>query len=226
MEANVREAVQNNVLGTWNVMEQAGMIGAENVVMISTDKAVAPASIMGATKRKAEQVVAQAAARYPRTHYSVVRFGNVLGSRGSVVRIFMDQIRKGGPITVTDPRMTRFFMTIPEAVSLVLATGCMHGGFGIYVLEMGKPYRIADLAEKMIRMCGLEPGRDIKIEFTGARPGEKIEEVLTTGDEVLEPTKNASIQRLQNPQNIMVSNEFSRELIEMGDVELRQWLLK
>jgi len=228
MEFNIHEAVRNNVLGTWNVMKWCGEIGVERVVMISTDKAVAPASVMGATKRKAELAVAEAAQKYLRTKYSVVRFGNVLGSRGSVVRLFLDQIRRGGPVTVTDPRMTRFFMTIPEAVSLVLASATLYKGFGIFVLEMGKPYRIAELAEKMIRMCGLEPGRDIQIEYTGVRPGEKLEEILVTGQEVLEPTSNASIQKLvqlpiKTESSLVV--EQVNALLTGEEQSLRVWLL-
>jgi FlaA1/EpsC-like NDP-sugar epimerase len=200
METNVQEALRNNVLGTWNVAELSGKHKVERMVMVSTDKAVAPSSVMGATKAKAEQVIETVAAQFLQTRYSIVRFGNVLGSRGSVVRIFLDQIKKGGPVTVTDPRMTRYFMTIPEAVSLVLATGCLQGQFGVYVLEMGKPYRIADLAEKMIRMCGLEPGRDIRIEFTGVRPGEKLEESLANDSENLVPTEIPSVRRLSGAQ--------------------------
>jgi FlaA1/EpsC-like NDP-sugar epimerase len=227
MENNVHEAVRNNVLGTWNVMDLAGKHQVERVVMISTDKAVAPASVMGATKRKAEQVVASCAELYNNTRYTVVRFGNVLGSRGSVVRIFLDQIRKGGPVTVTDPRMTRFFMTIPEAVSLVLASGSLGNGFGVYVLEMGKPYRIVELAEKMIRLCGLEPGTDIKIEFSGVRPGEKLEEVLVTGEEKLEATSNAQIRRLAgNLAGPRWNVPDLKTKLGTEDAKLREWLLE
>lgn len=224
MEANVHEAIRNNVQGTWNVMDLAGLYGVERVVMISTDKAVAPASVMGATKRRAEQVVAHCAMLYSKTHYSVVRFGNVLGSRGSVVRIFLDQIRQGGPVTVTDPRMTRFFMTIPEAVSLVLASGNLQTEFGVFVLEMGKPYRIVELAEKMIRLCGLEPGRDIRIEFSGVRPGEKLEEVLVTGAERLVETTNPSIRRLVTPIEGLDGSQGSLWLSQDMHA-MRTWLL-
>jgi len=155
----------------------------------------------------------------------VVRFGNVLGSRGSVVRIFLEQIRRGGPVTVTDPRMTRFFMTIPEAVSLVLAAASLDSAFGVYVLEMGKPYRIAELAEKMIRMCGLEPGRDVKIEFTGMRPGEKLEEVLVSGDESLSPTRNPSIRKLVNPLRAWTEAD-GEDWSGWSDERLRSWLLE
>lgn len=226
MEQNIHEAVRNNVLGTWNVMELAGQQQVERVVMISTDKAVAPKSVMGATKRKAESVVAHCAKQYPQTLYSVVRFGNVLGSRGSVVRLFLDQIRRGGPVTVTDPRMTRYFMTIPEAVSLVLATGLLSRKFGIFVLEMGLPHRIVDLAEKMIRLCGLEPGLDIQIQFTGVRPGEKLDEVLVQEGEELVETANPQVRRLASPQAaaesvwLPVDEDFEAE-----KSEIRQKLL-
>lgn len=224
MEANVREAVRNNVCGTLHVMELAGQWKVERVVMISTDKAVSPASVMGATKRKAEQVVQKCAATYSGTAYSVVRFGNVLGSRGSVVRLFLEQIRRGGPVTVTDPRMTRYFMTIPEAVSLVLATGSLGKGFGIFVLEMGQPYRIADLAEKMIRMCGLEPGRDIKIEYTGVRPGEKLDEILVDTGEALGSTTNPQVRVLLNsiPRD---TKEWDESILKLPSDQLRKWVL-
>lgn len=224
MEHNVNEAVRNNILGTWNVMDLCGRYGVERAVMISTDKAVAPASIMGGTKRRAEQVVADCAHRYENTHFAVVRFGNVLGSRGSVVRIFMDQIRQGGPVTVTDPRMTRFFMTIPEAVSLVLAAASLQKEFGVFVLEMGAPYRIAELAERMIRLCGLEPGTDIRIEYTGVRPGEKLEETLTAGSETLAATANASIRRLDS--SIARLDRSSLEpMLSADDAVVKAWLL-
>lgn len=225
MEHNVLEAVRNNVLGTFHVMDLCGKLQVERAVMISTDKAVAPASIMGGTKRRAEQVVANCAACYTNTRYAVVRFGNVLGSRGSVVRIFMDQIRQGGPVTVTDPRMTRYFMTIPEAVSLVLAAASLQNEFGVFVLEMGKPYRIADLAERMIRLCGLEPGKDIRIEYSGVRPGEKLEEVLTAGNETLAPTTNASIRRLDSPLALLDRQALERMLVA-DEAVVRTWLLE
>lgn len=224
MENNVSEAVLNNVWGTWHVMQVAGRFQAERVVMISTDKAVAPRSVMGATKRKAEQLVAQCAQQFESTAFCVVRFGNVLGSRGSVVRIFQEQIRRGGPVTVTDPRMTRYFMTIPEAVSLVLASGGLGRSFAIYVLEMGQPYRIVELAEKMIRLCGLEPGRDIAIQFTGVRPGEKLEEVLVTASESLVETSNHQIKQLVTSDSWPLER-WSLDSLPANEGELRQWLL-
>jgi len=227
MEENIREAVRNNILGTQDVMELAGKFHVQRVVMISTDKAVNPSSIMGATKAKAEQVVQLVALKYLHTNYSIVRFGNVLGSRGSVVRLFLDQIRKGGPVTVTDPRMTRYFMTIPEAVSLVLATGTMNQGFGIYVLEMGKPYKILELAEKMIRMCGLEPGRDIEIIFTGIRPGEKLDEILVDSGERLGVTNNPQVKVLVGkiPSTSAFTLDSINETLTKSSSELKVWLV-
>lgn len=228
MESNIREAVRNNVMGTQNVMTLAGRYRVQRAVLISTDKAVSPSSVMGATKRKAEQVVVHCSNAFPHTQYSVVRFGNVLGSRGSVVRLFLEQIRKGGPVTVTDPRMTRFFMTIPEAVALVLSTGTLGAGFGIYVLEMGKPYRIADLAEKMIRMCGLEPGRDIEIVYTGVRPGEKMDEILVDHGETLEITSNPQVKVLTstNSERVVVEAVQVPDLYHISLDALRAWLFQ
>lgn len=226
MEHSPREALQNNVLGTWNVAECAGQYGVERFVMISTDKAVAPKSVMGATKRKAEQVIYQVSQQFPDTQYSVVRFGNVLGSRGSVVRLFLEQIRQGGPVTVTDPRMTRYFMTIPEAVSLVLASGGLRRSFGIYVLDMGTPYKIVDLAEKMIRLCGLEPGRDIRIEFTGVRPGEKIDEILVQDGEDLVATEIPLVQCVREVHVREPLERFSLEsLLQEKEDSIREFLL-
>jgi len=222
MEANVREAILNNVFGTLHVMELSAKVHAERVVMISTDKAVSPRSVMGATKAKAEGIVSNCSRRYPKTKYSIVRFGNVLGSRGSVVRLFMEQIRKGGPVTVTDPRMTRYFMTIPEAVSLVLATGTLGSqSMGIFVLKMGAPYRIVELAERMIRLCGLEPGRDIQIQFTGVRPGEKIDEVLNETHESLVATSNAQINQIEGHE---LCYEMDLPDLNQSDLMLKDWL--
>ena len=176
MEENPEEAVTNNILGTWNVVKQALRIGTERFVLISTDKAASPTSIMGATKRVAEAIVRQAAQKSGRA-FVVVRFGNVLGSRGSVVNTFKKQIEQGGPLTVTHPDMTRFFMTIPEAVHLVLqASGDGKGG-ELFVLKMGEPLKIVDLAQDLIKLSGLDED-EISIVFTGVRPGEKLEEVL------------------------------------------------
>jgi FlaA1/EpsC-like NDP-sugar epimerase len=177
MEINVEEAVTNNILGTRNLVETALAHRVERLVMISSDKAIRPANVMGATKRIAEMIVLNAAL-ISGLPYSVVRFGNVLGSRGSVVPIFKRQIARGGPITITHPDMKRYFMTIPEAVYLVLQAASMGAGGETYVLNMGQQVRILDLAEDLIRLSGLEPGRDIEIVFTGAKPGEKLSEDL------------------------------------------------
>ena len=176
MEENPEEAVTNNIIGTRDVVAEAIRTGVERLVLISTDKAVSPTSVMGASKRIAELIVSQAARRTGRA-FVTVRFGNVLGSRGSVVNTFKRQIERGGPVTVTHPEMTRFFMTIPEAVHLVLqASGLGHGG-ELFVLDMGEPVRIVDLADDLIKLSGLTP-EDIPIVFSGVRPGEKMHEAL------------------------------------------------
>jgi FlaA1/EpsC-like NDP-sugar epimerase len=176
MEDNPVEAITNNVLGTRNVVECAVRCAADRLVMISTDKAVAPSNLMGASKRLAEMIVRQAARVHGR-RFAVVRFGNVLGSRGSVVPLFKAQIERGGPLTVTHPEMRRFFMTIPEAVHLVLEAGGGAAGGELFVLNMGEPVRIVDLAEDLVELSGFRRG-EIPIEFTGMRPGEKLDERL------------------------------------------------
>ena len=178
MESNAHEAVRVNCLGTWNVAELAGELGVERFVMISTDKAVNPSSVMGASKRIAEMSVMELAGRYPGTAYMAVRFGNVLGSRGSVVPKFERQIAEGGPVTVTHPKMIRYFMLVPEAAGLVLQTAAIGASGKIYVLDMGEPVSILHVAETLIRLNGCEPGRDIEIRFTGIRTGEKLFEEL------------------------------------------------
>lgn len=177
MQANIEEAITNNVLGTLNVVNVALKNNVDRLVMISTDKAIQPSSVYGATKRIGEMLVLDAAHR---THasFSVVRFGNVLGSRGSVLLLFKQQISAGGPVTVTHPEMMRYFMTIPEAVHLVLQASAMGHGGEVFVLNMGEQIKILDLAEDLIRLSGLEPGKDIEIVFTGIRPGEKLSEAL------------------------------------------------
>jgi len=177
MENNVEEAVTNNILGTRNILEVSARLQVERLVMISTDKAVEPSSVYGATKRLAELLVIQAA-NHTGNAYSVVRFGNVLGSRGSIIPIFNQQIKRGGPITITHPDMERYFMTIPEAVHLVLQAAAMGKGGETFALNMGEQVRILDLAEDLINLSGLEPGKDIEIVFTGIRPGEKLSESL------------------------------------------------
>jgi FlaA1/EpsC-like NDP-sugar epimerase len=195
MQINVEEAVANNVLGTRSVVETATACGlVERLVLISTDKAVHPANVYGATKRLAEMVVLDAAQRTGKA-YSVVRFGNVLGSRGSVVPLFKRMIANGGPLLVTHPEMERYFMTIPEAVHLVLQAASMGQGGEAFLLNMGKQVRILDLAEDLIRLSGLEPGRDIEIVFTGVRPGEKLREDLWEDDKTYDITDHPDIFR-------------------------------
>lgn len=192
MEFHPDEAVKTNVLGTRNLVEAADKAGTKTFVAISTDKAVNPSSVMGATKRLAELVV-QSMDRISDTKFVAVRFGNVLGSRGSVVPIFEEQIKKGGPVTVTHPEMKRYFMTIPEAVQLVIQAGSMAGGGEIFILDMGDPVKIVDLARDMINLSGLEPDKDIQIQFTGVRPGEKLFEELLTAEEGSTSTKHKRI---------------------------------
>ncbi len=177
MEINVEEAIINNILGTRNLVEVSLNYSVERMVLVSTDKAIRPSSVYGATKRIAEMLVLDAAERSG-MDFSVVRFGNVLGSRGSVVPLFKRQIAQGGPVTITHPDMKRFFMTIPEAVHLVLQASAMGHGGEVFVLNMGEQVRILDLAEDLIRLSGLEPGKDIEIIYTGIRPGEKLSEEL------------------------------------------------
>ena len=200
LEGHPAEAVATNVLGTANVLAAAAEVGVERLVFISTDKAVYPSSVMGASKRLGEQLVIS---RTPvGASYCAVRFGNVLGSRGSVVPTFVRQIDAGGPVTVTDRRMTRFFMSITEAVQLVLQAGALaeprHNGEGgsVFMLDMGEPVTIYDLAERMIRLSGRQPGTDIQIKVTGVRPGEKLAEELRALDEAASPTTHPSISRI------------------------------
>lgn len=195
MEANIVEAVTNNVIGTRNVVRAALDANVERFVIISTDKAVRPASIYGATKRLAEMIVLDAARTFQRA-FTVVRFGNVLGSRGSIIPIFKQQIANGGPVTITHPDMYRFFMTIPEAVYLVLQAASMENGGETFVLNMGQPVRVLDLAEDLIRLSGLEPHRDIEISYTGIRPGEKLTEELWDDGTPLSKTRHPDIFRL------------------------------
>jgi FlaA1/EpsC-like NDP-sugar epimerase len=192
MEKNPSEAFLNNVVGTFNLAETAEQFKIKKFILISTDKAVKPSSIMGTTKRLCEMIVSSFGKRSS-VEFAAVRFGNVLGSRGSLVPLLQAQIRRGGPVTVTHPEMTRFFMTIPEAAQLVLQAGAMGGGGEIFILDMGQPIKIIDIATELIRMHELIPGQDIDIKFTGFRPGEKLHEELTYDSEVLGKTAHEKI---------------------------------
>jgi FlaA1/EpsC-like NDP-sugar epimerase len=184
METNPLEALRNNAIATQVTAKTAAAAGVERFVLISTDKAVNPRTVMGATKAMAEWIVAAVGERNPQTRFTIVRFGNVLASSGSVVPIFRSQIEHGGPVTVTDPEMTRYFMTIPEAVQLVIQAGDLGAGAAdVFVLEMGEPVKIVELARNMIRLAGYEPDTDIPIEVIGTRPGEKLHEELFNADE-------------------------------------------
>jgi FlaA1/EpsC-like NDP-sugar epimerase len=200
MEANPLEAVRNNTLGTRTVAETAVEFGAKRFVLVSTDKAANPKTVMGQSKALCEWIVETYGHRADvATRFVAVRFGNVLGSSGSVIPIFRRQIARGGPVTVTHAEMTRYFMTIPEAVQLVVQAGAIGGRGQVYVLDMGEPVRIVDLAEKMIQLSGKEPGRDISIEFIGPKPGEKLHEVLVGDGEVVSPSSHEAILQLSRP---------------------------
>lgn len=192
MESNPQEAIKNNVFGTLNMVECADQFGVEKFVLISTDKAVNPTNVMGATKRITE-MIAQSMSKRSDTEFVAVRFGNVLGSNGSVIPLFRDQIKSGGPVTVTHADVTRFFMTIPEAAQLVIQAGAMASGGEIFVLDMGEPVKIMDLAEKLVRLSGFEPYVDMDIEVTGLRPGEKLYEELLMSEEGLTETSHHKI---------------------------------
>jgi FlaA1/EpsC-like NDP-sugar epimerase len=201
MEGNPLEAVRNNAIATRITAETAAASRVERFVLISTDKAVNPQTVMGATKAMAEWIVEAAGQRHPHTRFVSVRFGNVLASSGSVVPIFRSQIERGGPVTVTHPDMTRYFMTIPEAVQLVIRAGDIGTGKGeVFVLDMGEPVRIVDLAHNMIRLAGYEPERDIAVEFTGPRPGEKLHEELIGEKERAQATAAKRILRAVRDQ--------------------------
>jgi FlaA1/EpsC-like NDP-sugar epimerase len=217
LETHVVEAVTTNVLGTQNVLDAATTFHAERFVFISTDKAVSPASVMGATKRLGEQMLL-AHQLEANEGYCAVRFGNVLGSRGSVIPTFSRQIAAGGPVTVTDPHMTRFFMSVEEAVQLVLQSTVLAQGGDIHMLEMGEPVSILDLAHRMIRLSGLHPGTDIQIRIIGPRVGEKLNEQLHSRREQLSPTEHPSILRLE----CAVPGEQECERLESGLAELAE----
>ncbi len=205
MEENPAEAITNNVLGTANVVHASLAAGVEHFVMISTDKAVNPTSVMGASKRAAELVVHEAAIGSGKP-YLAVRFGNVLGSRGSVVLTFKQQIARGGPVTVTHPDMKRYFMTIPEAVQLVLQGAALSRGGEVFMLDMGEPVKIVDLAQDLINLSGLEVGRDIDIAFTGLRPGEKLFEEMFAAGERYTRTQHEKIYIAANASTFVPSD--------------------
>jgi FlaA1/EpsC-like NDP-sugar epimerase len=223
MEANPLEAVRNNAIATRITAETAAASRVERFVLISTDKAVNPKTVMGATNAMAEWIVETAGQRHPHTRFVSVRFGNVLASSGSVVPIFRSQIERGGPLTVTHPDMTRYFMTIPEAVQLVIRAGDISAGKGeVFVLDMGDPVRIVDLAHNMIRLAGYEPERDIAIEFTGPRPGEKLHEELIAHNERGQATAAKRILRAvrehpHDPERVMEAMNRLEQLVLAGD---------
>ncbi|WP_003545004.1 nucleoside-diphosphate sugar epimerase/dehydratase [Desulfotomaculum nigrificans] len=217
MEMHPDEAVKTNVFGTKNVAEMADRSHCEIFVLISTDKAVNPSSVMGATKRMAELII-QNLFKGSDTKFVAVRFGNVLGSRGSVVPIFKEQIAKGGPVTVTHPEMTRYFMTIPEAVQLVIQAGAMAKGGEVFLLDMGEPVKIVDLATNLIKLSGFKPGEDIEIKFTGIRPGEKLFEELLTAEEGATSTRHKRIF-VAKPAEIDYATLIS-ELLELSKKQI------
>ncbi len=216
MEMHVFAALENNVFGTWQTALAAIEHGVEDFVLISTDKAVRPTSIMGATKRIAELVIRVLQIQSD-TRFVAVRFGNVLGSNGSVVPIFQEQIAAGGPVTVTHPEMRRYFMTIPEAAQLVLQSFSIGQGGDVFLLDMGEPIKIADLAKNLILLSGLRPEREIKIQFTGLRPGEKLYEELNLHDESLLPTLHAKIKRYSSPSTMDIST-LRKQLRELQQI--------
>ena len=209
MESNAEEAIYNNVMGTQVTVDAAEKYQTEKFILVSTDKVVRPTSVMGMTKKIAEKYI-QYKSRDSQTRFMTVRFGNVLGSNGSVVPLFKKQIEKGGPVTVTHPEMERYFMLIPEAVQLILQSATLGEGGEIYLLEMGSPVRLMDLAEKMIRLLGYSPNENMEIKITGIRPGEKLYEELIDADEEIIPTVHEKIKRLKC--NNQPHEEFSKEM--------------
>lgn len=219
MEDSPNEAIKNNVIGTWITVLAADKYGVERFVLISTDKAVNPTNIMGASKRICEMII-QTYNNRSKTEFVAVRFGNVLGSNGSVIPLFRKQIEAGGPVTVTHPDIIRYFMTIPEAVSLVLQAGAYAKGGEIFVLDMGQPIKILTLAENLIRLSGYKPYEDIDIQFTGLRPGEKLYEELLMDEEGLQETENKLIH-IGKPIDID-EEKFLQQLEELKKVCLME----
>jgi len=234
VEENIVEGVKNNIFGTLRTAQAALETGVENFILISTDKAVRPTNVMGATKRFAELILQALAQKQNHTIFSMVRFGNVLGSSGSVVPLFNQQIEHGGPVTVTHPDITRFFMTIPEASALVLQASTMSSGGEVFVLDMGNPVKIADLAKKMIHLHGLSiknnqnPEGDIEIQYTSLRPGEKLYEELLIGDNVIK-TNHKQIMRAEEkylPYDILLKKlTFMEEACNNLEVNALQYEL-
>jgi len=226
MERNPEEAMKNNVIGTQNLAEAADKVNVKTFVSISTDKAVNPTSVMGATKRTAEMIIQSLDLR-SNTKFVAVRFGNVLGSRGSVIPTFKRQIAQGGPVTVTHPDMVRYFMTIPEAAQLVIQAGAMAKGGEIFILDMGKPVKIVDLAKDLIRLSGFEPDIDIKIQFTGIRPGEKLYEELLTAEEGVTSTKHSRIFIAKpNGINVELLDKLTYKVRERGSYLTRDEVIE
>ena len=227
MEDSPNEAVKNNVVGTWKIVQAADKYKVKRFVMISTDKAVNPTSVMGATKRICEMII-QTYNKHSETEYVAVRFGNVLGSNGSVIPLFKQQIAEGGPVTVTHPDIIRYFMTIPEAVSLVLQAGAYAKGGEIFILDMGEPVKILDLAKNLILLSGHKPNEDIQIVFTGLRPGEKLYEEMLMKEEGMQETANKLIHIGKPIQ--MDEEKFMQQLAEIRDHameepdDIKQWV--
>ena len=215
-------AVSTNVLGTLHLVQLANQYNVEKFVLVSTDKAVHPVNIMGATKRLAEKVIQSVDIKESKTEFIAVRFGNVIGSSGSVIPIFRKQIDRGGPVTITHPEMSRYFMSITEASQLILQAGSMNGESGqIYLLDMGKPVRIKDMANDLIRLSGLEPEKDIPIIYTGLRPGEKLYEELVSKEEKAQSTDHKKIMVLNNGTNNMPWDVMIREIQSLVDISLK-----